>query len=207
MLKSMPHLRYLSLYFYDGHILTTELLEAIRDLKYLKQMWLGGLSSAVVLEPLTIYHDTLEELIMSELSVTYLDIDCPNLKKFIPPLLILDPNCAQILYAKSYPNQFVIRLTNAEEGTTYLIKIEDPSKTVAELIEQIKEEIGKSFIMSLIVNGKALKKDAIISSCLQSGCVVKVLPSISVRFACFLIVPLVVAEFTKKHPAQRKTGR
>jgi hypothetical protein len=175
LLRSTSKLVYLSLYFYDGHILNSELLEVIRDIPRLKKMWLGSLASAVVLEPLRIVHDNLQRLIMSELSVNHLDIECPNLKTLIPPILILDPTCAQALYAKSYPNQFIIRITNAEEGTTNIISISDPSQRVSDLIERIKEELGKSFIMSLIVNGKALKKDAVISSCLTSGCLVKVL--------------------------------
>jgi len=105
-IRTMPQLTYLSLYFYDGHLLTNELLDTIRQLKNIKQMWLGSLSSAVVLEPLRIVHENLEELIMSELSVTYLEVDCPNIRKLIPPILILDPECARVLYERSYPGEF-----------------------------------------------------------------------------------------------------
>jgi len=171
LLNACPFLVNLSLYFYDGHILDENLMQAVRGISSLKKLWLGTLPTAMV-EPIRIVHDGLELLLLKELNVKRVDIECPKVTVLVPPLHLQDLENAYELYARGYPKDFVVRV--AEGNRLDCIKVR-PTDTVAELIEQIQRLPNKPNAMSVIVNGRALKRDQKCADCLKNGSVVKLL--------------------------------
>jgi len=171
LLHACPALVHLSLFFYDGHILDHNLTEAIRSVTTLKSLWLGTLPTAVI-EPIRIVHDELRRLNVKELSVKRLEIECPALVKMVPPLYIQDLENAHELYARGFPKDFILRV--AEGINLEWIKVRS-TDTVGELILQIQSQLNKPLAMSVIVRGKALKKELRCGDCLKNGSVISVL--------------------------------